>query len=596
MMQNNKLPAWDLSDLYKNTEDPQIKKDLKLYKKNALTLNKKYKGKLSVLCPKDFLEALKLLEKNAVLGGRLGGFAYLNMSTQMKNPKAMIFYQNMSETLTDYAKPTVFFSLELNQVSELKIKEWLKDEKVAFYKPFLKRVRKYKKYELSEELEEILLEKSVTSSEAWVRLYEETSSRLVYTVDGKTYNDAEVSKLLLDKNADIRHKAGAELNRVAEQNAPLFALIYNMIMKDKSIEDNKRGFKKPVSARNMAEDVKDEAVDALSRSVKENYKNIAHRFYKLKAKWLGIKKISYWDRNAPLPFSSDVSYTWNEAVQTVLSGYEKFSPKLKKIAEDFFKNNWIDVPPRDGKRSGAYCSGPIASEHPYLFLNFTGKQNDVLTLAHELGHGCHHQLRLKNGDLNEHSRMTTEEVASVFGEMLVFQGLLDNLKDDKDKLCLIASKVGDMINTAIRQIAFHFFETRAHDERKKGEVSENRLCEIWIEEMKESLGDAVEVNDDCKYIWSQVGHFFFLPFYVYAYSFADCLVNSLYQVYQKGKVKNFEDKYIHLLSQTAIGDYNKIFKPFDLDLNSPTFWQYGLNLISSYIDELERLDKKVFKK
>ena len=588
------LPAWDLSDLYEGINDPKIKKDLAAYKKNALALNKNYKGKLEGLSSDEFLNALKLLEKNAVLGGRLGGFAYLNMSTQMKNPEAMIFYQNMSETLTDYAKPTVFFSLELNKLPETKIKEWLRNKKVAFYKPFLKRMRKYKKYELSEALEEILLEKSVTSSEAWVRLYEETSSRLVYTVDGKTYNDAEVSKLLLDKNADTRHKAGAELNRVAAENAPLFALVYNMIMKDKSIEDKKRGFKKPVSARNMAEDVKDETVEILAKTVKENYKNIAHRFYKLKAKWLGVNKISYWDRNAPLPFSSDVSYSWNEAVQTVLSGYEKFSPKLKKNAEDFFKNNWIDVPPRDGKRSGAYCSGPIASEHPYLFLNFTGKQNDVLTLAHELGHGCHHQLRLKNGDLNEHSRMTTEEVASVFAEMLVFQGLLDNLKDDKDKLCLIASKVGDMINTAIRQIAFHFFETRAHEERQKGEVSEARLCEIWLEEMKDSLGPSVETGENCKYIWSQVGHFFFLPFYVYAYSFADCLVNSLYQVYQKGTVKNFEDKYLHLLSQTAIGEYQKILRPFDLDLNDPKFWQYGLNLISSYIDELERLDQKLF--
>lgn len=591
---NNSLSAWDLSDLYKGIDDPQIKKDLKAYQKNALALNKKYKGKLASLSSAEFLGALELLEKNAVLGGRLGGFAYLNMSTQMKNPEAMIFYQNISETLTDYAKPTVFFSLELNQLEEGKIKEWLKDKKVAFYKPFLKRVRKYKKYELSEEAEEIFLEKSVTSSDAWVRLYEETSSRLVYTVDGRTYNDAEVSKLLLDKDEKIRHKAGLEMNRVAGENAPLFALIYNMVMKDKSIEDKKRGYKKPVSARNMAEDVTDEAVDALANTVKENYKKIAHRFYKLKAKWLGVEKISYWDRNAPLPFSSDISYSWSDAVETVLSGYEKFSPRLKKIAEDFFKNNWIDVPPRDGKRSGAYCSGPIASAHPYLFLNFTGKQNDVLTLAHELGHGCHHQLRLKNGDLNEHSRMTTEEVASVFGEMLVFQGLLERLKDDKAKLCLIASKAGDMINTAIRQIAFHFFEVRAHDERQKGEVSEERLCEIWLQEMKESLGPAVEVTDDCKYIWSQVGHFFFLPFYVYAYSFADCLVNSLYQVYQTKTVPDFENKYLHLLSQTAIGDYKEILKPFGLDLSNPKFWQHGLNLISSYIDELERLDKKLF--
>ncbi len=595
MTKLNNLPAWDLSDLYKGLDDPQIEKDLSRYKKNALALQKKFKGKLEKLSAEEFLSALKLLEKNSVLGGRLGGFAYLNMSTQMKNPKAMIFYQNISEKLTDFAKPTVFFSLELNKLPESKINEWFKNEKVAFYKPFIKRVRKYKKYELSEEVEEVLLEKSVTSSEAWVRLYEETSSRLTYTVDGKKYNDAEISKLLLDKSADVRHKAGAELNRVAKENAPLFTLIYNMVIKDKAIEDNKRGFKKPVSARNMAEDVRDEVVDTLSQTVKDNYKNIAHRFYKLKAKWLGLKKISYWDRNAPLPFSADATYTWDEAVKTVLNGYEKFSPDLKKIAEDFFKNNWIDVPPRDGKRSGAFCSGPIASEHPYLFLNFVGKQNDVLTLAHELGHGCHHQLRLRNGDLNEHSRMTTEEVASVFGEMLVFQGLLSSLKDDKAKLCLIASKVSDMINTAIRQIAFHFFETRAHEERKKGELSEERLCEIWMEEMKASLGDYVEVGDDAKYIWSQVGHFFFLPFYVYAYSFADCLVNSLYQVYQEGKVKDFPKKYLHLLSQTAIGDYEKILKPFDLNPNDPKFWGKGLKLISSYIDELERLDKKLSK-
>ncbi len=266
---------------------------------------------------------------------------------------------------------------------------------------------------------------------------------------------------------------------------------------------------------------------------------------------------------------------------------------MGKIAQEFFDNAWIDVPPRDGKRSGAFCSARIASEHPYLFLNFAGKQNDVLTLAHELGHGCHHQLRTKNGDLNERSRMTTEEVASVFGEMLVFQNMLKSIDDDKAKLCLIASKVSDMINTAIRQISFHFFETRAHNERKNGEVSEDRLCQIWLEEMKDSLGDYVVVDDNCKYIWSNVGHFFFLPFYVYAYSFADCLVNSLYQVKQENQVENFADKYLELLSKTAIGDYEKILKPFNLNPKNADFWQKGLNLISSYIDELEKLDRKL---
>lgn len=587
------LPAWDLSDLYKGMDDPAIERDLSKYRRQAIAFAKKYKGKLSQLSADEFLQVLKDSEQRAKLSSRLGGFAYLNMATQMKNSQAMGFYQNISEKLTEYAQPLVFFSLELNTLDEKIIKNWLKDKRIAAYKPYLNRIRKYKKYELPEAVEEILLEKSVTSSEAWVRLYEETSSRLEYVVDGKVYNDAEISKLLLDKDPEIRHKAGAEINRVAKQNAPLFTLIYNMVMKDKSIEDKKRGFKKPVSSRNLAEEVPDNVVDTLAQTVRQNYENLAHRFYKLKAKWLGVDKISYWDRNAPLPFCQDITYCWDQAVKMVLDGYNQFSPKLGKIAQEFFDHSWIDVPTRDGKRSGAFCSGPLASEHPYLFLNFVGKQNDVLTLAHELGHGCHHQLRLKNGELNERSRMTTEEVASVFGEMLVFQNMLKDLDDDKAKLCLIASKVNDMINTAVRQIAFHFFETRAHDERQKGEVSEERLCEIWTEEMKASLGDYVEVGEDSRFIWSQVGHFFFLPFYVYAYSFADCLVNSLYQVNLEGKVPDFADKYLELLSKTAIEDYEKILKPFGLNPNDADFWNKGLKLISSYIDELERLDHKL---
>ena len=591
----NNLPAWDLSDLYDDIKSDKIEKDLEKYRKSAIAFARKYKGRLGLLSADEFLSVLKDCEKRNQLVSRLGGFAYLNMATQMKNQEAMAFYQNISEKITQYSKPLVFFSLELNQLPEEKIKEWLKNKEVAFYKPFIKRVRKYKKYELSEAVEEILLEKSVTSSDAWVRLYEETSSRQVFELDGKKYNDAEISKLLLDKDINIRHKAGEEINRVAKQNAPLFSLVYNMIIKDKAIEDEKRGFKSPVSARNLAEEVDDNMVEALAQTVKENYKNIAHRFYKLKAKWLGTDKLSYWDRNAPLPFSADIQYSWEEAVDTVLKGYYGFSEKLGKIAQEFFDNAWIDVPPRDGKRSGAFCSAPLASEHPYLFLNFTGKQNDVLTLAHELGHGCHHQLRTNNGDLNERSRMTTEEVASVFGEMLVFQNMLNSTTDDKAKLCLIASKVSDMINTAIRQISFHFFETRAHNERKNGEVSEDRLCQIWLEEMKESLGEYVVVDDNCKYIWSNVGHFFFLPFYVYAYSFADCLVNSLYQVKIEDRVDNFADKYLELLSKTAIGEYEDILKPFGLNPKNADFWQKGLNLISSYIDELEKLDKKINK-
>ncbi len=592
-MKKNNMPAWDLSDFYNGINDPQIAKDLETYRKSAIKFAKDYKGKLTGLNSEEFAKVLQDIEKRSKIASRLGGFAYLNMVTQMKNQEAVAFYQNIEEKLTDYVKPTIFFSLEFNKLPQQKINEWLKNDKVKAHKYWIKRVRKFKDYELSEKEEEILVEKSLTSGDAWVRLYEETSSRLVYTVDGKEYNDAEISKLLLDKNAQIRIKAGKEINRVLLKNSHLFTFIYNMVMKDKAIEDEKRGFKTPVSSRNMSEDVSDKSVEALTAAVKKHYKDIAHRFYKLKAKWLGVDKINYWDRNAPLPFSNDVNYTWDEAVKIVLDAYKEFSPKLYDIAKDFFANNWVDVPPRDGKRSGAFCSGPLATKHPYLMLNFTGKQNDVLTLAHELGHGCHHQLRIKNGELNEHSRMTSEEVASVFGEMIVFQSMLRNTKDDKAKLALIASKVGDMINTAIRQIAFHCFETRAHNERKNGEVSEERLSQIWVEEMQASLGDSVAIDEDSAHIWSMVGHFFFLPFYVYAYSFADCFVNSLYKVSQSGEVENFADKYLNMLSLTALEDYDKILKPFGLNPNSEDFWEYGLSLISSYIDELEELDKKI---
>lgn len=593
MTKKNNLPGWDLSDLYTGIDDPQIEKDLKKVKKQSAAFADTYKGKINKLSATEFAESLRDYEQISILSGILGEYAYLNMCTQMKNKEAMAFYQNISEKLTDYAKPTVFYSLEINKLDDSKMKQLLKDQGVAAYKYWLERIRRYKKYELSEAVEEVLLEKSVTSSSAWVRLYEEHSSRLKYFVDGKEYNDAELSKLLQDKDPAVREKAGKEMNRVSKENGPLFAFIYNMVMKDKAIEDEKRGFKQPVDERNLAENVDGKIVNALAETVRENYKNIGHRFYKLKSKWLGVKKMQYWDRNAPLPFSADIHYSWDEAVKIVLDAYKEFSPKLYETALPFFENNWIDVPPRDGKRSGAFAAGVSTTKHPYLFLNFVGKQNDVLTLAHELGHGCHMRLRQKNGELNETSRMTSEEVASVFGEMITFHSMLAKITDDKTRLCLIASKVNDMINTALRQIAFHFFETRAHDERKNGELSEDRLSQIWVEEMQAVLGPSVIVDKDSANIWAQVGHFFFLPFYVYAYSFADCLVNSLYETHQEGKVKNFPDLYLEMLSKTAITEYDELLSPFKLNPKKADFWNKGLKVISGFIDELERLDKKL---
>lgn len=591
-MSDEKMPEWDLSEYYKGTDDKQIDKDIKKYAQLAAAFAKKYKGKVAALDAKAFVEALKEIEDISKLGSKLGGFAYLNSTTRLMDAKASALYQKVSEALSEAGTDLLFFGLEYNKMDEKAIRKLEEDKEVKIYAPYLKRVRKFKPYELSEDVEKTLLEKDVTSGSAWVRLYEESMARLSYEVDGKKYNDAQIGRLCLSPDAELRAKAGKEINKVSKDNSFSVCYIYNMIMKDKAVEDKKRGFKLPMSARNLSEEVSDETVNALAQTVRDNYKNIAWRFYKLKAKLLGVDKIQYWDRNAPLPIEDDRSYTWDEAVQTVLKAYNEFSPKLYNVAKEFFENPWIDVAPKDGKRSGAFCSGPLVEEHPFLMLNFVGKRNDVLTLAHELGHGCHHQLRRKNGTLNETTRMTTEEVASVFGEMLVFQSMLNNAKSDDEKISLLAMKINDMINTAIRQIAFHFFETRAHDERQNGELSSERLNQIWLEEMKESLGPSVEVDENSAYIWEQVGHFFFLPFYVYAYSFADCVVNSLYWLKLQNKVENFEDKYLELLSKTAIGDYKEIFAPFNLNPESHDFWQGGLNLISYYLDQMEELVNK----
>lgn len=589
MSKNNELPSWDLSEYYSSEDDPKIDKDLALYLKLAQSFASKYRGRVNKLEAKEFLDALKELEKMSNLGSKLGGFAYLNSTTRMKEVKATALYQRIVEALTEADSYLVFWGLEYNKLTAQQEKKLLSDKKIQAYAPYLKRMRRFKPFELKEDEEKILLEKNITAGSAWVRYYEEYMSRLVYEVRGKKYNDAEISKLSLSPDAKMRELAGKEINRVSKENSFTVSYIYNMIVKDKAVEDKKRGFKLPMSSRNLSEDVSDETVNVLAQTVRENYKNIAWRFYKIKAQLLGVKKIQYWDRNAPLPFETDRTYSWDEAVSIVLKAYKEFSPKLYDIAKDFFENAWIDVAPKSGKRSGAFCSGPMVTEHPFLMLNFVGKRNDVLTLAHELGHGCHHQLRRKNGILNETTRMTTEEVASVFGEMLVFQSMLNNAKTKKERISLLAMKINDMINTAVRQIAFHFFETRVHEERQTGELSAERLNQIWLEEMKASLGPAVVVDKNSEAIWEQIGHFFFLPFYVYAYSFADCVVNSLYWLKLQGKVKNFEDKYLTLLSQTAIGDYQDIFAPFGLNPESKEFWQGGLNLIKYYLDELESL-------
>lgn len=589
----NELPSWDLSDLYQGIDDPQVKIDLEKAARLSADLVSEYQGKLSSQTPEGFLKALKDYEQIDIIAGRLMEYAFLQMCTRTNNQEAMAFYQNTNEAVIEAVKPSIFFTLEINQLSNEKLQEYLQDPQVAHYQPWLEMVRIFKPHELSQEMEELLADKSMTSSAAWTRLYEETSANLIYTVDGKKYNQAEIYILLQDKDPEIRAKAGREINRKAKENSSLFGLILNTLIKDKAITDQKRGYPKPVSERNLSSRVDDSVVEALGEAIRRHYPDLSHRFYALKAHWLGQEKIQYWDRNAPLPFCKDQKVEWDQAVKTVLEAYDSFSPRFKEIGAQFFDHPWIDVPPRPGKQSGAFCAGTGGMPHPYLLLNFQGKENDVMTLAHELGHGCHHILCYPQGDLNDQTPKTLAEVASVFAEMVTFQKVLNTIEDDKAKLCLIADKVASMLSTVHRQMAFHFVETRLHDERKKGELSVEQISKIWVEELQGYLGPNIIVDEDSAYTWTGLSHIYEQPFYVYAYAFADCLVNSLYQVYRDNTVPNFADKYLHMLSETGIKGYEELLKPFGLDAHDPKFWDQGMRLIGEYIDELERLNKKL---
>lgn len=589
----NELPGWDLSDLYASIDDPKVKADIAHIKKLSASFARDYKGRISGLDEAAFLESVRRYEEIDIISGRLMEYAFLQMCTRMENKAATAFYQNTNEQVVEANKPTIFYTLELNKLSDEQLEKYLKNPEIAHYRPWLNMVRLFKKHELSEEMEELLADKAMTSSAAWERLYVETSSKQRFNVDGKEYNEAEMALLLQDKDPETRAKAGRELNRVAKENADLYAMIYNMLIKDKAIEDDKRGFARSDSAMNLSSQVDDSVVDALAAAVKRRYGDLAHRFYKLKARWLGVDKIQYWDRNAPLPFAKDESISWEQSVKTVLDAYGSFSKEFQEIGRRFFENPWIDVPPRPGKQSGAFCAGTGGMPHPYLLLNFNGKERDVLTLAHELGHGCHHILCYPRGDLNDQTPKVLAEVASVFAEMVTFQNLVRGLEDNEAKLSLIAGKVSDMINTVSRQIAFHFYESRMHRERKKGEVPVERIREIWVEEMRDYLGEYVNVDEHSSYLWAHLSHVFEQPFYVYAYAFADCLVNSLYQVYRDKSVPGFEKKYLEMLSETGIKRYDELLKPFGLDARSPEFWDKGMNLIAEYIGELERLSAKL---
>ena len=585
-----KLPEWDLTDLYPSPDSAEVKRDVLTVERRSKAFERKYKGKVGSLTPAAFGKAVVAYEALNEVLARLGTYAYLRHSTALDDEETTAFFQNIQERANAIESRLLFFDLEINLLSDERTETLKKDAVVARYAPWLDNVRWGREYRLNEDLERLLLEKSVSGATAWTRLYDETMANLRFSVAGKTLTEPEAVDLLFASDSATRHAAGAEIDRVFKNGAPVFSLITNTLAKDKQIEDKWRGFSRPVSARNIENQLEDEVVDALVDSVVAAYKNISHRYYALKARWLGVDKLEYWDRNAPIPGLPEAAYSWDEAKKIVFDAYDEFSPVMSGIVQKFFDGGWIDAPAKPGKEGGAYAHPAVPSVHPYILLNYMNKAEDVMTLAHELGHGIHQCLSYPQGLLLADTPLTLAETASVFGEMLTFKSMLRRESDPYARFAMIAEKTGSMINTSVRQIAFHRFEEFVHGTRcEKGELSVAELNAMWLQTQREALGDAVICDERSSSSWSGVPHFIHSPFYVYAYAFGDCLVNSLYAVYEEGTFSDFADRYVVMLSKGGSQRHKELLAPFGLDASKPDFWQKGLGVLSRFVDELEDL-------
>lgn len=577
-MQLGVLPEWNLGDFYSGITAPEIEKDFTTAEQLSRDFALCYTGKLADLKGEALAKAIQDYETLQEILGKLGSYAQLLYTKDMSNPEHTRFYQNTSERITDISTITLFFTLELNKLASV--------PDVKHYQPWIRDVRAFKPYQLSDELEELLHEKSITGQQAWQRLFDETSAALKFPYKDKQLNSSEIFDLLSSPDGKVRQEAAYVISDVLKANGNTFAMITNVLAKDKAIEDDWRKFPQPISARNLSNYIEDEVVDALVNTVKANYGRLAHRYYDLKAKWLGMDRLNYWDRNAPLPDDDDRRIPWEEAKELVLSAYHDFSPTLAGIAKDFFDKRWIDAVVSEGKDSGAFSHPTVPSVHPYILMNYQGKTRDVMTLAHELGHGVHQVLSAKQGGLMADTPLTLAETASVFGEQLTFRKLLAKQPDEKKRKAMIASKVEDMLNTVVRQIAFCEFERMVHAERKQGELPVERIGEIWMQVQKESLGPAITFEESYSVYWSYIPHFIHSPFYVYAYAFGDCLVNSLYAAYQN-KPEGFESKYLEMLKAGGTLRHKELLAPFGLDASNPDFWKQGIDIISGFIDQLE---------
>jgi len=588
-----RLPEWNLADLYDGIDDPKVKRDLDRADSYSVAFEEDFKGKLAALAERadagaKLAEAVTRYEQLDDLIGRLMSFAGLIHAGDTVDPARAKFYGDVQDRLTGISTHLLFFVLELNRVDDARLEAAMRHPKLGYYRPWLEDIRKDKPYQLEDRVEQLFHEKSMTAYSAWNRLFDETISQLRFKIGAKSLAIEQTLTLMQDPDQNKRRAAAGALAKTFKENIRLFALITNTLAKDKEISDRWRGFTGVADSRHLSNRVEPEVVEALVSAVRDAYPRLSHRYYALKARWFGKKRLAHWDRNAPLPQVPARKIGWRDARETVLSAYGTFSSEMAEIAERFFNNNWIDAPVRPGKSPGAFAHPTVPSAHPYVLLNYQGKPRDVMTLAHELGHGVHQVLAAPNGALMAPTPLTLAETASVFGEMLTFKKLLAGA-DKKQRKAMLAAKVEDMINTVVRQIAFYTFERMVHTERRNGELTADRLNAIWLDVQRESLGPAIEIKPGYETFWAYIPHFVHSPFYVYAYAFGDCLVNSLYAVYERAS-EGFAERYLEMLAAGGTKHHSELLAPFGLDARDPNFWQGGLGVIERMITELETLD------
>ncbi|MES0861552.1 M3 family oligoendopeptidase [Ruegeria sp. SCPT10] len=583
------LPEWDLSDLYASEDAPELAHDLDWLDGECASFASDYEGKLADLDADGLLTCVLRNEKINGIAGRIMSFAglrYYQLTTDADRAK---FLSDMQEKITIFTTPLVFFTLELNRIDDDVLKaHFAANADLARYEPVFRRIRAMKPYQLSDELEKFLHDLGVVG-DAWERLFDETIAGLTFDVDGEELNIEGTLNLLTEQDRSKREAAARELAAVFQDNVKTFARVHNTQAKEKEVVDRWRNMPTAQTGRHLSNDVEPEVVEALREAVVAAYPKLSHRYYELKRKWLGLDVMQVWDRNAPLPMEDTRIVGWDEAEKTVMDAYNAFDPRMGEIASPFFSKGWIDAAVKPGKAPGAFAHPTVTDVHPYVMLNYLGKPRDVMTLAHELGHGVHQVLAADQGEMLSSTPLTLAETASVFGEMLTFRKMLDQAETPEQRKVLLAGKVEDMINTVVRQIAFYDFECKLHAARREGELTPDDINALWMSVQAESLGPAFEFMDGYETFWVYIPHFVHSPFYVYAYAFGDGLVNALYSVYESG-AEGFEDKYFDMLRAGGSKHHKDLLAPFGLDASDPKFWDKGLSMISGFIDELEAIE------